>query len=258
MTDLSVCIVAYHDYEDILNAVDSIMEHNGNKYSIRIYIVDNDSVFDIKGEFRNRICIYQNVEYIDAKTNLGFGKGHNYIIPFLDSKYHAIVNPDVLLIEDVFSKIIDFLSMNNDIGMVVPKIVDENGKLQEAYREELTVFDMFIRMFCRKLFPRRIARHTLQNMDFTKSFKVPFAQGSFLVIRTELFKDLRGFDDKFFMYLEDADLCRRVNLVSNLIYYPEVMVIHKWEKGSHKNRKLFKYHIESMNYYFSKWGIKWF
>ena len=70
-------------------------------------------------------------------------------------------------------------------------------------------------------------------------------------------KDLQGFDDNFFMYVEDADLCRRVNLVSKLVYFPGASVIHKWEKGSHSNKKLFKYHIESMKYYFKKWGIKW-
>lgn len=59
------------------------------------------------------------------------------------------------------------------------------------------------------------------------------------------------------MYMEDADLCKRVNQVSKLMYFPGATVVHKWQRGSRKNKKLFKYHIESMRYYFKKWGYKW-
>jgi len=150
--------------------------------------------------------------------------------------------------------------MDNDpsVGMVIPNIVDQSGKRQLVYRKEVTIFDMFIRMFCKELFPKRIAKHTLQDQDYSKTFQVPFGQGSFLVIRTDLFKKIGGFDDRFFMYMEDADLCKRVNQVSKLMYYPGATVIHKWEQGSHKNKILFKYHVQSMNKYFKKWGYKWF
>ena len=254
---LSICIVAYHNYDDILNAVKSIEIYTDKTIEKIIYVVDNDGNNNKKKAFVDAICQYSDVVYIDTKRNLGFGKGHNYVIPQLTSDYHAIVNPDVLLFEDAFKTIISYMDKHLNVGMVVPRIVDENGNLQEVYRKELTVFDMLIRMFFRKLFPNRIAKHTLQDRDYSKPFQVPFAQGSFLVGRTELLKDLEGFDENFFMYVEDADLCRRVNLVSKLVYLPNTSVVHKWEKGSHKNRKLFKYHAESMKYYFEKWGVKW-
>lgn len=261
---ISICIVAYHNHKDILNAVESIEIFTNTDISKKIYIVDNDETSTDENKTNNEIETIKNsirsfpdVEYISVGRNIGFGKGHNYILSRLDSEYHAIVNPDILLQDDALLPIIDYLDCHNDVGMVVPRITDANGKLQEVYRKELTVFDMFIRMFCRQLFPDRIAKHTLQDKDYTKAFQVPFAQGSFLVVRTSLLKDLKGFDDKFFMYIEDADLCRRVNLVSKLMFIPDSSVIHKWEKGSHKNMTLFKFHIESMRYYFKKWGVKW-
>ena len=148
------------------------------------------------------------------------------------------------------------MNENSDVGMVIPEITDKFGKRQLVYREELTVFDMFNRYFCKGFFKKRSMSHSLQNKDYTRPFQVPFGQGSFLVVRTSLFKQLGGFDDNFFMYVEDADLCKRVNTVSRLMYYPGARVIHKWEKGSHTNKKLFKYHVDSMIYYFKKWGIK--
>lgn len=256
---LSACIVAYNNYEDIKDAIASMEEYTSHELSKRIYVVDNG--VDISNpsdiiKFKEYIKEIRDVEYIDACENLGFAKGHNRIIDIIDSEYHAIINPDILFCEDALSSIVSYMSNNPDVGMVIPDIRDETGKRQLVYREELTVFDMFIRFFCKGLFSKRMKKHTLQGKDYTKPFQVPFGQGSFLVIRSDLFKELRGFDDNFFMYVEDADLCKRVNCISKLMYFPGARVIHKWEKGSHGNKTLFKYHVKSMVYYFKKWGVK--
>lgn len=260
-TNLSITIVAYHNYDDIKSAIESIEEYTNSKIRKKIYIVDNSNIDSAEVNVESKKFIeflssYGDIEYLKVGTNLGFGKGHNYVLKMLDSKYHAIVNPDILLNEDAFSSIIRYLDNNEDVGMCIPNVVDENGNRQLVYRKELTVFDMFIRMFCKNMFKKRQAQHTMQYEDYTKPFQVPFGQGSFLVIRTELFEELNGFDDNFFMYIEDADLCKRVNQVSKLMYFPGANVVHKWEKGSHKNIRLFKYHVKSMIYYFKKWGLK--
>lgn len=257
---LSVCVVAYHNYSDIRQAIDTLEEFTAPDLPKKIYIVDNGNTLEWKAksiEFQNYIKKYKDVIYIDIGKNLGFGKGHNYIIPYLNSEYHCIMNPDILFKEDAFTSILKFMDNDISVGMVIPNITDENGKRQLVYRKELTVFDMFIRMFTKGLFKKRKKDHTLQYADYSKPFQVPFGQGSFLVIRTDLLKKINGFDDGFFMYLEDADLCKRVNAISRLMYYPGASVIHKWEQGSHKNKQLFKYHIQSMKYYFDKWGWRW-
>ncbi|MDD7681151.1 MAG: glycosyltransferase family 2 protein [Stecheria intestinalis] len=265
MTDykdkLSVCIIAYRNYTDIKNAIDTMEKYTSPDIKKLVYIVDNGNSADYKVEneaFIKFLSSYPDVKYIDAGSNVGFGKGNNKVLPLLASQYHCIMNPDILFTEDAFFSILKYMDDNPTVGMVIPNIVDQNGKRQLVYRKEVTVFDMFIRMFCKGLFPKREAEHTLQDQDYSRPFQVPFGQGSFLVIRTNLFKKLSGFDDRFFMYMEDADLCKRVNQVSKLMYYPGATVIHKWEQGSHKNKTLFKYHVQSMNKYFKKWGYKWF
>lgn len=258
---LSVCIVAYHNYDDIENAIRTMEKFTSSNISKKVYVVDNGNSPDVKKEneeFIQFIKKYPDVIYVDAKKNLGFGRGHNKVLPYLESEYHCIMNPDILFFEDAFKSILQYMDENEQVGMVIPNIVDEQNHRQMVYRKEPTVFDMFIRMFAKNLFPKRIASHALQDMDYSKPFQVPFGQGSFLVIRTELFKQINGFDDRFFMYMEDADLCKRVNQVSKLMYYPGATLIHKWEQGSHKNKKLFKCHVQSMNKYFKKWGYKWF
>lgn len=252
MIDLSIAIVAFNDEDDVRNAVESVERWTPDSISKKIFVVDNSTE---KNNLFQLEQLWQDVAVVKTGENLGFGGGHNYVLDMLDSKYHAIVNPDILLTEDAFSPLLAFMD-REQCGMCVPRILDEEGRLQKVYRRELTVFDMFIRMFLKKGFDKRRAYHTMADADYEKPFIVPFAQGSFLVIRTELYRKLEGFDKRFFLYMEDADLCRRVNKESSLYYCPDAKVIHKWEKGSHKNKKLFKLHVSSMIKYFNKWGWK--
>ena len=250
MIDLTITIVSYHNEEDVKAAVDSIEAFTPDTITKQIYIVDNagESLAGLESQ-------YEDVTYLPTGKNLGFGAGHNYVKDRLDSKFHAIVNPDIVFKMDAISPLLAFMQ-DESIGMCVPRLVDEEGNLLSVYRRELTVWDMFLRMFLKGAFKKRQAYHTMQDADFSKPFDVPFAQGSFLLIRTELFKSLGGFDDRFFLYMEDADFCKRVNEVSRLCYCPDASVIHKWEKGSHKSGKLFKLHLQSMFLYFCKWGWK--
>jgi hypothetical protein len=252
MTDISITIVAYNNETDVKDAVRSIMEQTNGKLSKKIYIVDNSTEANQLSSLAEE---YADVVYQRPGENLGFGGGHNYVLPELDSQYHAIVNPDILLTEDSFSVLLSFMEQSQ-AGMAVPRLLDEKGNLQAVYRRELTVFDMAVRMFFSAHFHKRQYYHTMQDMDYGKPFLVPFAQGSFLVIRTELFRELGGFDERYFMYMEDADLCKRVNKVSSLWYCPGTAVIHKWERGSHKDIRLLRIHISSMFQYFRKWGWK--
>ncbi len=249
MKDLSVCIVAYNDEEDVLTAVRSMYEYIPSFISKTVYIVDNS---DRPNTLRESLGAYPDIEYLKPEKNLGFGGGQNYVISRLDSRYHAIVNPDIVFNEDPFSALISFMEKEN-CGMAVPRMTDESGELLKVYRLDPTPFDMFIRMFLKGCFKKRQARHTMQDMDYSRPFRVPFAQGSFLFVRTELFKELKGFDERFFLYMEDADLCRRVNSVSELLYCPYATVIHKWGQGSHKDIRLFLLHVSSMIKYFVKW-----
>ena len=249
---LSVSIVSYHNFEDIKMLLESIKEKTSPDLSRKIYIVDNA---DEQDKFRELEELYPEVEYIHTGENLGFGKGHNLVMDRVDSEYHAIVNPDVLLHDDAFSTLIDF-AKKTDSGMTVPKLVTPDGKRLAAYRRDPNLLDMVCRIWFRSAFPKRVATHELSDQDYSKPFQVPFAQGSFLVCKTDLLKQLGGFDDEFFMYLEDADLCRRMNEISKVMYCPYTTVEHRWEKGSHKNFRLFKIHIQSWIKYFRKWG--WF
>ncbi|MCF0259060.1 MAG: glycosyltransferase family 2 protein [Erysipelotrichaceae bacterium] len=250
--DLSIGIVSWHNSEDIRKLVDSIEKYTDPKLKKRICILDNAGEPELFAPLVNQ---YDDVEYIPSGGNVGFGAGHNLLLNHVDSAYHAIVNPDVLLKEDSFSVLLDFMEKEN-CGISVPCLVDSQGNRIGAYRKDPDLPSIAARTVGKKLFASRNSENELAGMDYTKPFQVPFAQGSFLVCRTSLLKKLKGFDERFFMYLEDADLCRRANEISKVMYCPDTSVIHNWERGSHKSLKLFGIHLASWFKYFNKWG--WF
>lgn len=253
---ITVSIVAYHNFVDIENLIESIFKFTSKEILLEIYIIDNGNT---PMEFEKISKKFPDIYYINLIKNVGFGKGHNKILESLTTDYLAIVNPDILLKEDSFLSIIKFLSDKNNT-VVIPKIEDLEGNLQKVYRRNLTIYDFVVRIFLKNIlfFKKRYDYHTYQDKNFDDSFQVEFAQGSFLVMDSELFKKVGGFDEKFFMYVEDADLCKRINEIGRVLYYPKTTVVHKWEKGSHKNLKLLKYHISSIIVYFKKWGIRMF
>ena len=248
--DLTVSIVAYEDKEDVLKAVTSLYKVTDPSIRKEVFIIDNspEPLFD-----ESELKAFDSLTYIVNVENLGFGKAHNRVLSLIDSDFHCIMNPDIILEEDVFSILIPFMK-DNKAAIAAPKIMTPEGELQKAYRLDPTRFDMFIRMFVKWGFKKRKDRHTMSGMDYEKPFNVPFIQGSFLLLDTKLFKEAQGFDERFFMYMEDADLCRRLREYAPVLYCPDTYVIHKWEKGSHKSFKLFKAHVSSMRKYFRKWN----
>ena len=260
--DISLSVVLYRDYESPLKMIESLRDVVDSRLRIHLYAVDNSNLMGdnplcfARDTFRERAASYGFVEDVDAGDNLGFGAANNLALERADSEYHVFVNPDILFVEDALSKMKAFMDANPDIGMSIPRLIDESGELQYVYRREITVLDAFNRMILNNSMTKRDRWHCLKDKDYTKVFDVPFGQGSFLFARTDLLREIGGFDDRYFMYLEDADLCRRVNEVSRLAYCPDATVIHKWERGSHKSKKLLKHHLKSYMAYFRKWGLK--
>lgn len=255
--DLTFSIVAYKNYDQIINAVNSINKFT-SRYTKKIIIVDNTESAYLKDYVHqiNKLRNLDNVNLIQNKQNLGFGKANNIALKKARGEYFVICNPDIILIEDSFSKIIPYMEENQKVGAIIPKLIDQNHKIEPVYRRELTPVDIIVRyVHPFGTFSKRRAYHTMQDMDYSKPFQVPFGQGSFIVVRNELMRKLNGFDERYFMYVEDADLCKRINQVSTLEYYPYTSIIHLWEQGSHKNIKLMKWHAQAMIKYFNKWGI---
>lgn len=202
-----------------------------------------------------------SVKYIFNGKNVGYGAGHNVAIKKairMNSCYHFIFNPDIIFEDQIIDKLVAYIDDEKQIGSVMPKILYPDGRTQYLCKLLATPFDLIGRRFLpfQNLIEKRNNKYELRFTGYNKQMQVPSLSGCFMLLRTEVLKQVGGFDERFFMYCEDFDLCRRIGQVSKTVFYPEVSVIHNYEKGSYKNYKLLKYHIISAIKYFNKWG--WF
>ncbi|ADQ14093.1 glycosyltransferase family 2 protein [Halanaerobium hydrogeniformans] len=254
MNKITVSIVTYNSQDFIERAVKSLIK-NLLFIKYKIFLIDNASQDNTLSIVKYLAKLDNNIEIIKNDYNIGFGAAHNKVLNFIDSDYHIVMNPDIVITTNVIKELIDYIKNDKKIGLVVPMLKYPNGKIQYTARREITFLDLLIRRFFPNQFKQRQNYHKRLN-QIKKPIKIEFASGAFQLFRTDIFKQINGFDENFFIYLEDADITKRVNKVSNTIFYPHNYVIHHWNKESYKEINAFIYHLKSMYYYFKKWGFK--
>lgn len=246
---ITASIVTYHtDSDEVIQLISSLINNGIDN----IYIIDNSS----NDLLRNYTTSLTKVTYIHSK-NIGYGRAHNIAIKEsikLGSTYHIVINPDIQIPKnDTIHKIKGFMDQTPACGLTMPLILYPNNEIQYLCKLLPTPKDLFIRRFLPFFFNEN-NQYELRNTEYNKIMEVPSLSGCFMFIRTKILKQIGGFDERFFMYAEDLDLCRRIGNVSKTIFYPHVFVYHSYEKGSYKNFKLLIYHIISIIKYFNKWG----
>jgi GT2 family glycosyltransferase len=255
IVDLSVSIVLYKtDKNEVLEIIKLL---KSSKLRIRIYLVDN-SPNDSLREIANNT----DVIYIYNNYNFGYGKAHNIAINLINgiSKYHLILNSDVNFNPNILEIALQFMEENKNVALLSPRISYPNGELQYFCRLLPDPFDLllrrFIPVFLKPLFKNKLNKYLLLHKDYSKQMNVPNLPGSFMFLRVSSLLRVGGFDENFFMYVEDVDLTRRLNEHYETLYYPNIAIVHKLARGSYTFSKLTFYHIRSAIYYFNKWG--WF
>ncbi|MEO0281484.1 MAG: glycosyltransferase family 2 protein [candidate division WOR-3 bacterium] len=253
--DLTVSIVLFIDknYGDLnvfRKCLQSLFSTNLN---MKIFIIDNSPKKNNIPEFKNN-----NIEYFFLGKNIGFGRAHNIAIKKSKgiSKYHLILNPDVYFDKDVLVELKNFMDSNDEITAVSPKILYQDGRIQHLSKLLPNPVDLIFRRFIpfKGYLRKRNWIYEMRYKNYDQMFFCPVISGSFIFTRTDILSKLNGFDERFFLYMEDVDLCRRMLKFGKIAYFPHVKVYHKFERGSYKKLKYTLIHIISAIKYFNKWG----
>ncbi len=250
---INISIVLFNNQEGQVNKLldDLLLQGNLIKH---IYLVDN-SIHTALSTFAHK---HKKIIYIHSKRNLGYGSAHNIAIQkSIDEnvKYHVVINPDIRLEQNVLFELMKYLDENSNVGLAMPDIRYPDGSRQHLCK----LLPHPIALFSRRFLPRTIShkfdrKYNLLDIDYSKEMNVPLLSGCFMFLRTSVLADVGVFDSRFFMYLEDFDLVRRIHTKYSTIFLPSVQVVHEYAKGSYKNRKLMVYHVKSAIKYFNKWG----
>jgi len=249
---VTASMVLYNNGEAMVaGAVGSILE---SSLVDRLYVVDNSP-----NKSNMSIMSNDRVDYIHTENNSGYGPGHNIAMRLVlngESKYHIVANPDIVASGEVIESLNGFMDFNSDVGLVMPKVLYPDGSIQYLCKLLPSPYMMLIRRLLpfKKLRQKRNQVYEMRFTDYERTMDVPCLSGCFMFLRTDVLRNAGLFDERYFMYFEDVDLCRRIRNYSRLVYFSEAGIFHNYSKGSYKNGKLFMHHIASAVRYFNKWG----
>ena len=256
---VAISIVTYNS-KHIFKVLENLKREFGQDERFRFVIFDNNS----NEEYKKKLAAYEDFADITFyHQNNGFGFGHNYNLLQAPEKYFLVFNPDIIATRESLEKMVEYIELDPTISLLVPKVLNDDGSTQYLIRDRVSVFDYALRFipfgFVKKTFAKRLETYECRNLSNDDYAKIRIGSGCFMLLRGEDFKEVNGFDDRYFMYFEDYDLCLEfAKRHKKIIYTPFSSVVHYYERGAHKNSKLFKIFLKSMVKFFNKWGWRFF
>lgn len=219
-----------------------------------IIVVDNNSSDDSVLMMQEK---FPDIKLIQNKENFGFPKGNNIGFRQAKGKYVCILNPDTVVEEDTFTKILAFAERQNNLGIIGCKLIDGTGNfLPESKRGIPTPWVSFTKIFgLYKIFPKSklFNQYYAQHLSQNESGKVDILVGAFMFLESSLYEELNGFDENCFMYADDIDLSYRALLKKkDNFYFHETTVLHYKGESTAKDQKYMKRFQEGMNFFYEK------
>jgi GT2 family glycosyltransferase len=248
-------IVVYRN--PVVQVQAAITSFLNTQLNVKLYVIDNSPDDRLRD-----VCADKRIVYILNGRNLGFGAAHNIAMKASlgETNYHLVLNPDVYFWGGVLERLLDYVRARPDIGVVMPKILNPDGSVQHLCKRLPAPSDLIFRRFLPRVLKafvkERLARYEFRDQDYDTILSVPVLSGCFMMLNCAALSEVGIFDERYFMYMEDVDLCRRMHQRYKTIYFPEVAIYHGYEKGSYRNVRLMTRHIVSALQYFQKWG--WF
>ena len=158
---------------------------------------------------------------------------------------------------DTLSDLADWMARHPDAVMVRPGLVFPDGRPQRLPLRRCALRPMVYRQLSfLKFWEKYNEQYLMADKDLTKPTEIEFCTGSFSAVRTAEFKAVGGFDEHYFMYVEDADLTQKMRTTGKAYLVPQYTAIHAWHRAAHRSLKPFLWQAGSLLRYFSKWGFK--
>jgi|YelNatPaOPRAMG01_1025707.scaffolds.fasta_scaffold12626_2 GT2 family glycosyltransferase len=248
---VSIVIVSFNTKDLLKSCLDSIPAGTGD-LPYEIIVVDNGSEDGSTDLIKN---YFPSVELIESKKNLGFSRANNEGAKCSKGDALLFLNSDTVVQKGAIFILYNTLMSERDIGIVGPKILNSQGKPTRSYMQFLTLPMLFAGSEKLSwLFEVEKYRQHFRNYDFSNLREVPWLSGACLMIKRDLFFAVGGFDENYFFYCEDMDLCLQVYRHGyRVMYVPTANIVHLFGGSSQKKRlNLTSFYRQSMVYYFKK------
>ncbi len=255
--DLSIVIVPYRAKDEMRVTLDAVYASK-TQYNYEVIIVDNDSkdgtLEMIRQDYLSRPEIAEKTVLIE-NSNEGFGKGNNKGMAVAKGDFILLLNPDTKVAEDNFQVMVDFMKAHPNIGMSSCKLIKANGEIDWASRRsEPNPKIAFYRLSgLQTLFPKTFGAYNVLDKHVDEETQVDCIVGAYMMISRDCYRRVGGFDEDFFMYGEDVDLCYRTRRAGYKIwYYPKTYSYHYKGQSSKKASTFALYHFHNAMWIYYK------
>ncbi|OGJ51321.1 hypothetical protein A2307_00590 [Candidatus Peregrinibacteria bacterium RIFOXYB2_FULL_33_20] len=231
-------------------------------FDYEIIFVDNASS-DESIEYLRKAHLNRDIKLIESDRNLGYGQANNLAVKHAKGDFILICNPDIFVNQDSLQKLVDYLKKHEEIGILAPKLMYHNGHIQESCRRFMTFTDVIIKRTPLKYLPKfkkKLSKYLMHDFNHNKIQNVDLVTGACFLMQKKVYNELKGFDPRYFLFMEDFDLCQRVHKAGyKVVYYPEVSVLHFHKRLSGDGfftlltKKVFWLHVSSAIKYFWRW-----
>jgi GT2 family glycosyltransferase len=231
MADLSVVIVSWNVREFLAACLDSIKVH-ASDLNIEVIVVDSYSSDGTVEMVRAR---YQWVRFLPQSTNIGFTRGNNLGLAAAQGRHLMLLNPDTEVVGDALSRMVHYLDEHPDVGVVGPRTLNSDGSTQSTRRRFPTfVTALFESTWLQPIAPRPVLdRYYARDIADNDIADVDWVQGSALMMRRKAYAQIGGLDERYVMFSEEMDWCKRVrNAGWRVVYLGDATIIHHGGKST--------------------------
>lgn len=258
---LSISCVTYNLHSSTFNAtIESLAcacayaKAQGRLAASHLYLIDNGpdaqnhrALSVIQSEFNIH---FEKITLLTGHGNPGYGSGNNLALKQATSRYHLVLNPDVLLAENNISLALDYMNQHPQVGLLAPDALDEAGQRQFLAKREPSLWVLLTRAFplgfMRKLMAQKLYCYEYRDIIPAQApVEIKLASGCYMFLRTSVAQKIGGFDPDFFMYFEDFDLSRRMAKLSKVVHHPELHIVHYGGGASRKGLLHLRYFFVS-------------
>ncbi len=226
--NLSVITVTFNSQNFIKDYLDSLQSYLPEKSEI--IIIDNNSM-------DNTLSILgknDKIKLIKNKQNLGFAKASNQGAKKALGEHLLFLNPDTVVLSDSINKLLNYIKLHPEVGLVAPKLITLAGQTQESVRKFPTITGVI-----QEFYLHQSQAFNQYSPKGESPVEVEAVYGAIILIKKELFEKLNGFDEKFFMYFEDIDLCKRLKDQGlKIVYFPQARFKHLVGASTTKGQEL--------------------
>lgn len=219
MKKLTISIVNYNAGEYLIRCLESLRKVK-DEVEFDVFIIDNASS---DGSLEIARKKFPDFKYIENKENLGFGKAHNLVLEKSSTPYVLTLNPDCEVPAGTLSFMLKYMEENVDVGLSTCRVVKPNGKLDIASHRGFPTPKASFYYFVFK----NDKYYHLTDRDMSKTHEIDAAVGAFMLIRKSVLEKVGYFDEDYFLYAEDIDLCFRIKKAGfKIMYVPDVEIKH--------------------------------